>query len=99
MMINVVKSLPKLEELALWTSMEHAQDLSSDDLENITRLKLGGLNHSSFMKQICSLLGSQLTYLKIETVHFEVDISIIGNECQNLEELNVINARVKVSKT
>ena len=99
MMINVVKSLPKLEELALWTSMEHAQDLSSDDLENITRLKLGGLNHSSFMKQICSLLGSQLTYLKIETVHFEVDISIIGNECQNLEELNVINARVNVSKT
>jgi len=98
MMINVVKSLPKLEELALWTSMEHAQDLSSDDLENITRLKLGGLNHSSFMKQICSLLGSQLTYLKIETVHFEVDISVIGNECQNVEELNVINARVKVSK-
>merc|ERR1719483_446982 len=98
MMINVVKSLPKLEELALWTSLEHAGDLNRDDLENISRLKLGGLNHSSFMKQMCSFLGSQLTYLKIETVHFEVDISVIGRECLNIEELNIINARVKVTK-
>merc|ERR1712128_51876 len=98
MMINVVKSLPKLEELDLWTFLENAGDLNKDDLSNISRLKLGGLNHSPFMKQMCCLLGCQLTYLKIETVHFEVDISVIGKECLNIEELNIINARVKVTK-
>merc|ERR1711892_1082932 len=98
MMINVVKPLPKLEKLDLWTSLENACYLNKDDLSNISRLKLGGLNHSSLMKHMCSLLGSQLTYLKIETVHFEVDISVIGKECPHIEELNIINARVKVTK-
>jgi len=98
MMTSVVKSLPKLEELASWTTLENTSDLKRDNLKNIKRLKLGGLNHSSFSKQICSLLGSQLTYLKIETVHFEVDISLIGIECPKVEELNIINARVKDAK-
>jgi hypothetical protein len=99
MMINVVKSLPKLEELTLWTSLEYVHDMTRDDLENILSLKIGGLNHSSFLKDLCSLIGSQLTCLKIETVHFDVDINLIGKQCPNIEDLNVINARIKVTKT
>jgi len=98
LLINVVKSLPKLEELSVWTSLELLHGLNSEDLSNITRLKLGGLNSHSFSKQMCSLLGSQLSYLKIETVHFDVDITIIGKECPNIEELNIINAKVKATK-
>lgn len=98
MMLNVVKSLPRLEELTVWTSLEHVRDVESHELENVLSLKLGGLNHSSFMQDMCSLIGSQLTSLKIETVHFDVDISLIGKQCPNIEDLNVINARIKVNK-
>merc|ERR1711970_1222788 len=98
MLMNVVKSLPKLEELSLWTSLELLQGLDREDLRNITRLKLGGLNNPSFSRQMCSLLGSQLSYLKIETVHFEVNITLIGEERHNIEELNIINAKVKATK-
>jgi len=93
-----VKSLPKLEELSVWSSLEIFQGLNCEDLININRLKLGGLSSPSFSKQMCSLLGSQLAYLKIETVHFDVDISVIGEECPNIEELNIINAKVKATK-
>eukprot|EP00090_Calanus_glacialis_P017558 TRINITY_DN2729_c0_g1_i3.p1 TRINITY_DN2729_c0_g1~~TRINITY_DN2729_c0_g1_i3.p1 ORF type:complete len:539 (+),score=118.96 TRINITY_DN2729_c0_g1_i3:75-1691(+) len=98
LMINVVKSLPRLEDLTLWTSLENTSDLNRDDLESIQTLKLGGLNHSLFLQNMISLIGSQLTCLKIETVHFDVDISLIGWECPNIEDLNIINARVKVTK-
>merc|ERR1719312_209041 len=98
LLINVVKSLPKLKELSVWTSLEVLQGLDSEDLRNITRLKLGGLNSNSFSRQMCSLLGSQLSYLKIETVHFDININAIGEQCPNIEELNIINAKVKVTR-
>jgi len=97
-LINVVRSLPKLEELSVWTSLERLHGLNSEDLSNISRLKLGGLNSNSFSRQMCSLLGSQLSYLKLETVHFDVDITMIGEECPNIEELNIINAKVKIKR-
>ena len=75
LMINVVKSLPRLEDLTLWTSLENTSDLNRDDLGIIQTLKLGGLNHSLFLQNMFSLIGRQLTCLKIETVHFDVDIS------------------------
>ena len=98
LMINVVKSLPRLEDLTLWTSLENTSDLNREDLESIQTLKLGGLNHSLFLQNMCCLIGSQLTCLKIETVHFDIDISLIGCQCPNIEDLNIINARVKVTK-
>jgi len=95
MMLNVVKSLPKLEDLSMWSSLEHVGDMASDNLKNVGSLKLGGLNYSSLLTDMCSLIGSQLTSLKIETVHCEVDVSLVGKLCDNLEELSVINARVE----
>ena len=47
---------------------------------------------------MCFHIGSQLTSIKIETVHFDIDISLLGKQCPNIENLNVINARVKVTK-
>ena len=98
MMFNVVRSLPRLEELTVWTSLSHVHDLVSDDMKHVDKLKLGGLNHISFLEDMCFHIGSQLTSIKIETVHCDVDISLLGRECPNIENLNVINARVKVTK-
>merc|ERR1719244_1770901 len=79
----------------MWSSLDHVGDMASDDLKNVGSLKLGGLNYSSLLTDMCSLIGSQLTSLKIETVHCEVDVSLVGKLCDNLEELSVINARVE----
>ena len=98
MMLNVVRSLPRLEELTVWTSLSHVHDLVSDDMKHVDKLKLGGLNHSSFLQDMCFHIGSQLTSIKIETVHFDIDIILLGKQCPNIENLNVINARVKVTK-
>ena len=98
-MLNVVKSLPNLEELTVWTSLEHVKDLHGCDFLNIHSLKLRGLNHPTFLEDMSSLIGNQLTCLKIETIHFDVDISLLGKQCKNIEELNVIDARIKVSQS
>merc|ERR1719228_3104768 len=98
MMLNIVRSLPRLEELTVWTSLENVNDLVSDYMKNVDKLKLGGLNHSSFLEDMCFHIGSQLTSIKIETVHCDLDISLLGRGCPNIENLNVINARVKVTK-
>ena len=82
----------------MWTSLEHVRDVESCDFGNILSLKLGGLNHPTFMKDMCSLIGSQPTIVKIETFHFDVDIGLIGKQCPNIEDLHVINARIKVTK-
>ena len=39
MMFNVVRSIPKLEELTVWTSLEHVHDLVSDDLKHVDKSK------------------------------------------------------------
>ena len=96
-LLKVIKSFPMLEDLSLWSSLENASDLSSDDLKDVHTLKLGGLNHQSFLTDVSQCIGPQLTSLKIETVHFDVDIGLIGKHCSNLEDLNVINAKVKIT--
>jgi hypothetical protein len=60
-------------------------------------LKVGGLNYSSILSDLTSVIGSQLTTLKIETVHFDINIDTIGQDCPNVEELNIINARLSVT--
>ena len=64
-------------------------------LENVTSLKLSGLNYSSLLTDMWSLIGAELTSLKIENVHCEVDISFVGKLCDNLEDLSVINSRLE----
>lgn len=93
---HVVKSLPLLEDLTIWTAMEEAKSLTAEDLSRVRSLKLGGLNHSSFLCNMIHLIGGQLTRLKVETVHFDIDIHTIGLTCPVLQEIHIINARVKV---
>merc|ERR1719411_313018 len=75
-LINVVRSLPKLEEATAWTSLRHVDDLTRADLPSLT----------------------SLTKLCVETVQFDVDISLIGSQCSNLESLSIINARLSVGR-
>ena len=48
MMFNVVRSIPRLEELTVWTSLEHVHDLVSDDLKHVDKLKTGRTEPQQF---------------------------------------------------
>jgi len=93
-MYSVIKSFPHLEELSLWTSLRHLPELKQQDLARVTSLKVGGLSHFSVLTELQAAIGPQLTVLKIETVHFDINIEMVGIECSSLEELSIINARV-----
>ena len=95
---SVIKSFPQLEEVSVWTSLSHLPLLSRSDLSAVKSLKIGGLNYSSFLTDTVSLIGSQLVSLKIETVHFDINIDVIGLHCPNLEDLSVINARLALTQ-
>jgi len=95
---SVIKSFPCLEEVSVWSSLSHLPLLSRSDLSVVKSLKIGGLNYSSFLTDTVSLIGSQLVSLKIETVHFDINIDVIGHHCPNIEDLSVINARLVVSQ-
>lgn len=46
MLVNVVRSLPMMEDLTIWSALHHAEDLTSEDLSNLASLKLAGLEHN-----------------------------------------------------
>lgn len=96
-MYSVIKSFPKLEELSLWTSLSSLGEIKQSDLAEVRTLKVGGLNYSSILSDLSKLVGSQITTLKIETVHFDINIDNIGQDCPNVEELSIINARIGVT--
>jgi len=96
-MYSVIKSFPKLEELSLWTSLSSLAEIKQSDLAEVRTLKVGGLNYSSILSDLSRLIGSQITTLKIETVHFDINIDTIGQDCPNVEELSIINARIGVT--
>jgi len=97
-LLHVVRSLPRLEEVTVWTSLARAEDLVPEDLASLTSLKLAGLEHASFLADMVNCVGTRLTKLCIETVQFDVDISVIGSVCSNLEKLSIINARLTVGR-
>ena len=97
-LLHVVRSLPRLEEVTVWTSLARAEDLVPEDLASLTSLKLAGLEHASFLADMVHCVGTRLTKLCIETVQFDVDISVIGSVCSNLEKLSIINARLTVGR-
>jgi len=95
-LFNIVKSFPGLDELGIWTSLQHLPEIKQKDLNAVQTLKVGGLNFYSILSEINTLIGSQITSLKIETVHFDINLNDIGVECPNIEELSIINARIGV---
>ena len=42
--------------------------------------------------------GSNITKLCLESIQFDVDISLIGSQCQGLSQLSVINARISAGR-
>jgi len=94
-LVNVVRSLPKLEELTIWSALHHVEDLTEEDFGHLASLKLAGLQHSSFLADVLSVSGGAgLTKLCLESIQFDVDISLIGSQCHSLSQLSVINARI-----
>lgn len=96
-LFSIIKSFPQLEELSLWTSLSHLPSVKMTDLSHVHTLKVGGLNHFSILSEISSLIGSNITTLKIETVHFDLNLDKIGNECPNIEDMSIVNARIRVT--
>jgi len=94
---SVIKALPFLEDLSVWTSLRHVPDLKGSDLSRVQMLKLGGLSHQSFFTETLDAIGDNLVSLKLETIYFDISIDTIGLSCQNLEELSIINARTSLS--
>ena len=58
LLVNLVRSLPRMEELTIWSSLRHVEDLTHQDLQNLVSLKLAGLEHSRYFleKQLFILL-------------------------------------------
>lgn len=95
---SVIRALPALEELSVWTSLRELPDLKISDLSRVENLKLGGLSHQSFFSQTLDTIGDQLVSLKLETIYFDISIDDIGSYCRNLEDLSIINARASLTK-
>jgi len=94
---SVIKALPVLEDLSVWTSLRHLPDLKASDLRCVQSLKLGGIAHQSFFTESLVALGGNLVSLKLETIYFDISIDSIGSTCVNLEDLSIINARTSLS--
>jgi hypothetical protein len=93
----VLKALPELEDLSVWTALTHLPDLKPTDLGRVSGLKLGGLAHASFLLDTLGCLGPQLVSLKLETIYFDVPIDTVALACPALEELSIVNARAALS--
>jgi len=96
---SVIKALPHLEDLSVWTSLRHLPDLKGSDLNAVQNLKLGGISHQSVFSETLAAIGENLVSLKLETIYFDISIDEIGVNCPHLEELSVINARACLSKS
>ena len=59
-MYNIIKSFPRLVELSLWTSLSSLAVIKATDLPDLRTLKVGGLNYSSILSDLSSVLGRQL---------------------------------------
>jgi len=94
---SVIKALPLLEDLSVWTSLRHIPDLKTSDLSCVQSFKLGGIAHQSFFTDTLATLGENLVSLKLETIYFDISIDFIGLNCANLEDLSIINARTSLS--
>jgi len=94
---RVVKSLPLLQKLSIWTGLKSIPaSWNYDDLHELRHLQLGGLQGQPFLTQILKLVGRNLRSLELNSVHFTVDISLVGSECSNLEELRVFSSKVQI---
>ena len=57
-LLGVIKSLPYLEKLAVWTSAEHLPPMKGDLLSKLQCLEMDALNHESLLKYLCLCLKS-----------------------------------------
>jgi len=94
---SVIRALPDLEDLSIWSNLSQVPDLRTSDLAKVQSLKLGGVPNKNFLTEFLSIIGCQLVSLKLETIYFDISIDDIGRHCPNLEQLSIINARASLS--
>ena len=62
------------------------------DLAQLTSLRLGGLSFPLFLRGSLQVLGQGLVSLELQSIHFPIELELIGHFCPNLQ---VIWARPK----
>ena len=75
------------------------EKMSKTDFPHLHSLMLGGLQSNRILTDLVEVWGQQLTTLKLETVLTVIPLDTIGTNCQNIVELQVINARLSVCRS
>lgn len=94
-LFNIVKSLPCLTKLSIWSSLKAPPgSWLQSDFQFLSSLQLGGIQNSFFLKQLLNLVGNKLISLELNSLHFPVNICEIGAVCLNLQELRLFSLKV-----
>ena len=93
---EIIKAFPELEDLRLWTSVPQLREVEAADFPKLQSLLLGGLHNNRILTDLVHSVGGQLTTLKIETVLADIPLQVIGRNCVNLTELQIVNGRVVI---
>ncbi len=81
------QALPCLESLTIWTTLNAFPPgfTTSSHLSQLTSLRLGGLSFPLFLRDSLASMGSQLGSLELQSVHFAVELDLIGRSCPRLQ--------------
>ncbi len=81
------QALPCLESLTIWTTLNAFPPglTTSSHLSQLTSLRLGGLSFPLFLRDSLAAMGSQLGSLELQSVHFAVELDMIGRSCPRLQ--------------
>ena len=94
-LFNIVKSLPCLTKLSIWSSLKAPPgSWLQSDFQFLSSLQLGGIQNSFFLQQLLNLVGDKLISLELNSLHFPVNICEIGAVCLNLQELRLFSLKV-----
>jgi hypothetical protein len=55
----------------------------------LTSLRLGGLSFPQFLRSSLAVLGSGLINLELQSVHFPIQLDLIGDFCPNIQVKHV----------
>ncbi|TRY70234.1 hypothetical protein TCAL_04848 [Tigriopus californicus] len=93
-----IHAFPNLEDLQLWTPASQIRDFTANDFPKLTSLLFGGLHSARLLERLVEVVGTKLTTLKIESVLTDIPLNTIGQCCQNLVQLQVVNGRLSVGE-
>ena len=72
--------------------------MKSADFPHLHSLMLGGLHSDRILTEFVEVWGHQLTTLRLETILTVIPLHTIGENCSNLIEFQIINARLSINQ-